>query len=108
MAALPSSSQAYCTCKEQVSCLRGLSVLLTHLILASVGAHPLILSIYRGGEATARFVADFDVAWVMGDMPGMAILGYGLEKGRLTSMKESIRHSLHMKQAMLIHFLSHL
>lgn len=31
---------------------------LTHLILASVAA--LILSIYRGGEATTGFVADFD------------------------------------------------
>lgn len=35
-------------------------MLLTHLVLASVAAHPLILSIYRGGEATAKFVADFD------------------------------------------------
>lgn len=45
------------------------------------------------------------VAWVMGDTPGMDILGYGLEKGGLTSMKESVRSSLHMKPAMLIHSL---
>lgn len=49
-----------------------------------------------------------DVAWVMGNILDMDILGYGLEKGRLTSMKENIKSSLHMKQAVLIHSLSHL
>lgn len=39
-------------------------------------------------------------------MPGVDILGYGLEKGRLTSMKENVRSSWQMKQVMLIHSFS--
>lgn len=60
MAVLLSSSQVYSTCKDVLSGLRGFLVLLTYLVVATVAAHPLILSIYRGGEATANFAAEFD------------------------------------------------
>lgn len=35
-------------------------MLLTRLVLGTIAACPLVLSIYRGGEATANFVAEFD------------------------------------------------
>lgn len=35
-------------------------MLLTHLVLATAAACPLILNIYRAGEATANFVVEFD------------------------------------------------
>lgn len=47
-----------------------------------------------------------DVAWAMGNTPGVDYLWHDLKKKRLSGMKESIGSSLDIKEVMQIHSLS--